>query len=147
MKIAIDVTQIGFGVDAGALDAGEDLPTGDSQPQPTVSWRPLAERLPERTAPDLVYLEATFAALMSYGLTVGLLIDILPLDQEINVATVFRHVQQVAERLAQVFGEEHPMIIEGCHRKWEQLPEATGPLMAAMFTRGKPQAGNKAGSR
>jgi hypothetical protein len=34
---------------------------------------PLAELLPERTSPELAYLETKFAALMSYGLTVKLL--------------------------------------------------------------------------
>ena len=37
------------------------------------SLSPLAERLPERTAPELAYLESKFAGLMSYGLTVDLL--------------------------------------------------------------------------
>jgi hypothetical protein len=34
---------------------------------------PLAELLPERTSPELVYLETKFPALVSYGLTVKLL--------------------------------------------------------------------------
>ena len=34
------------------------------------SFSPLADLLPERTAPELLYLEAKFAALMSYGVTV-----------------------------------------------------------------------------
>jgi hypothetical protein len=106
--------------------------TCDCQPQPTASWSPLAERWPERTAPELLYLEAKFAALMSYGLTVELLADVLPLDQEINVATVFRDVQQVAERLEQALGEERPMFIEGCPHDWEQLPEPDGPLTVGL---------------
>src|SRR5258708_625600 len=35
---------------------------------PRASVSPLAERLPERTAPELAYLESKFAALMSHGL-------------------------------------------------------------------------------
>jgi hypothetical protein len=93
---------------------------------------PLAERLPERTTPELLYLEAKFAALMSYGLTVDLLADVLPLDQELNVATVFRDVQQVAERLEAELGEERPVFIEGCPRDWEQLPEPGGPLTVGL---------------
>jgi hypothetical protein len=49
------------------------------QPQTTASWSPLAACLPERTTPELLYLEAKFAALMSYGLTVDLLADVLSL--------------------------------------------------------------------
>jgi hypothetical protein len=40
------------------------------------SFSPLAQQLPERTAPELVYLETKFAALMSYGLTVDILSEI-----------------------------------------------------------------------
>jgi hypothetical protein len=89
---------------------------------------PLAERLPERTPSELLYLEAKFAALMSYGVTVALVADVLPRDQELNVATVFRDVQKVAERIENELGEERPIFIEGCPRDWEQLPEPDGPL-------------------
>jgi hypothetical protein len=102
------------------------------QPLPTGSVSPLAEHLPERSTPELLYLEAKFAALMSYGLTVDLLTDVLPLDQDLNVATVFRDVQQVAERLEQDLGEERPMFIEGCLRDWEQLPKPEGPLTVGL---------------
>jgi hypothetical protein len=43
------------------------------------SVSPLAELLRERTSPELIDLETKFASLMSYGLTVELLGDILPL--------------------------------------------------------------------
>ena len=39
--------------------------TCDGQPQPTTSCSPLAACLPERTAPELLYLAAKLAALMS----------------------------------------------------------------------------------
>ena len=48
------------------------------QPHTTTSFSPLATLLPERTTPDLLYLETKWAALMSYGLTVKLLQDVLP---------------------------------------------------------------------
>jgi hypothetical protein len=102
------------------------------EPQSTASWSPLAERLPERTMPELLYLQAKFAALMSYGLTVDLLADVVPLDQELNVATVFRDVQQVAERLEEDLGEERPMFIEGCLRDWEQPLDPEGPLTVGL---------------
>ena len=61
------------------------------------SWSPLAERLSERTTPERRYLEAKWAALLPYGVTVDLLEEVLPLQT--NPASVYRHVQQVAERL------------------------------------------------
>jgi hypothetical protein len=48
------------------------------QAHATTSFSPLAALLPERTTPDLLYLETKWAALMSYGLTVKLLQDVLP---------------------------------------------------------------------
>lgn len=42
----------------------------------TRSVSPLAEVLKERTAPEMIYLESKFAALMSYGLTVELLEEV-----------------------------------------------------------------------
>jgi hypothetical protein len=46
------------------------------------SFSPLAERLPERTSPELAYLESKFAALVFYGLTVELLREALLIHQE-----------------------------------------------------------------
>ena len=49
--------------------------------QGTKGVSPLAELLPERTSPELAYLETKFAALVSYGLSVQLLHELLPLGQ------------------------------------------------------------------
>jgi hypothetical protein len=57
---------------------------------------PLAELLPERTSPELVYLETKFAALVSYGLTVKLLQEVLPIAEDLNTAAI----QMQGERLA-----------------------------------------------
>src|SRR5258708_2034380 len=43
------------------------------------SFSPLAELLQERSSPQLLYLETKFAALVSYGLTVELLQEVLPI--------------------------------------------------------------------
>jgi hypothetical protein len=73
----------------------------------TTSFSPLATLLPERTTPDLLYLETKWAALMSYGLTVTLLQDVLPLDEPLHAVTIRNHVLQVAQRLEDALGEEH----------------------------------------
>jgi hypothetical protein len=78
------------------------------------SVSPLAERLQERIAPELLYLEAKFAALMSYGVTVDVLGEILPIGTQLNATTVQRHLLQVAERMEQELGEEQVMFVEGC---------------------------------
>jgi poly(3-hydroxybutyrate) depolymerase len=55
--------------------------------------------LAERTSPELAYLETKFAALVSYGLTIKLLEEVLPIGQDLSTRTIQRQVQQAAERL------------------------------------------------
>ena len=99
---------------------------------PRASVSPLAERLPERTAPELAYLESKFAALMSYGLTVELLAEILPLGEELAKTSVRRQVQRVAERAEGELGDEQFSFIEGCQRDWNQLPRPDPPLIVGL---------------
>jgi hypothetical protein len=63
------------------------------------SFSPLAERMPERTSPELVYLETKFAALVSYGLSLKLLEEVLPIGQALSTRTIRRQVHHAAERL------------------------------------------------
>jgi len=74
------------------------------QPQEKKSFSPLAEHLPERTAPELLYLQTKWASLMSYGLTVEHLEEVLPI--QVNVATAFRKMHTVAERVESELGDE-----------------------------------------
>jgi hypothetical protein len=57
----------------------------------------LAELLGERNSPELLYLETKFASLASYGLTVRLMGELLPLDRPIGAERVRRHLFRVAE--------------------------------------------------
>jgi len=90
------------------------------------SSSPLAECLPERTTPERRYLEAKWAALLPFGVTVDVLSEVLPLQA--NRATIYRHTQQVAERLESELGDEQPFFVEGCQRDWDALPRPDGPL-------------------
>ena len=56
------------------------------------SVSPLANCLSERTSPELQYLQAKFAALMSYRLTVQVLEEMLPLGHVLAATTIRRHV-------------------------------------------------------
>jgi hypothetical protein len=96
------------------------------QPQSQKSFSPLAELFPERTASELRYLQTKWASLMSYGLTINLLEEVLPIDA--SLTTVVRHTHQVAERLEGELGEEQFMFVEGCQRDWDNLPYPNGPL-------------------
>jgi hypothetical protein len=99
---------------------------------PRASVSPLAERLPERTAPELAYLESKFAALMSYGLTVELLAEVLPLGEELARTSVRRQVRRVAERAGGELGDEQSSFIEGCQRDLDQLPRPDPPLIVGL---------------
>jgi hypothetical protein len=98
------------------------------QAHATTSFSPLAALLPERTTPDLLYLETKWAAFMSYGLTVQLLQDVLPLDEPLHAVTMRNHVLAVAQRLEDALGDEHWSFIDSCPAEWSRLPIPDGPL-------------------
>lgn len=57
----------------------------------------LAELLQERVSPEMLYLETKFASLVSYGLTVQLMDEILPFDRPVGAERVRRRLFRVAE--------------------------------------------------
>lgn len=76
------------------------------QGQKQISFSPLANLLPERTAPEFLYLQTKWAAVMSYGRTAQLLEEVLPLEKRISTATLSAHVQQIATRVDGELGDE-----------------------------------------
>ncbi len=123
------------------------LYTCSCQPQEKKSFSPLSEYLPERTAPELLYLETKWASLMSYGLTVEHLEEVLPIQA--NVATVFRKTHAVAERIESELGDERYMFVEGCQRDWESLPIPNGPITVGIdggYVHARDGTNRKAGS-
>ena len=100
----------------------------DCQSHQTKSFSPLADWLTERTAPELLYLESKFAALMSYGQSAQMLAELFPVDEQLNAATIRNHTQELAERLEAELGDEQFMFVEGCPRDWETLPRPDMPL-------------------
>jgi hypothetical protein len=98
------------------------------QAHATTSFSPLAALLPERTTPELLYLETKWAALMSYGLTVQLLQDVLPIDEPLEAVTIRNHVLAVAQRLEDALREEQWSFIDSCPAEWSRLPIPNGPL-------------------
>jgi hypothetical protein len=80
----------------------------------TKSFSPLAGLLPERTAPEFLYLQSKWAGLMSYSVTAKLLEEVLPFEKAISTATLSQTVQKVAERSESELGKEAVSFIEGC---------------------------------
>jgi len=104
----------------------------DCQPHEAKTFRPLATLVPERTSPELLYLETKWAALMSYGLTARLLHDVLPIDRRHSAVTVRNHTLQVARRSEQRLGAEQAMFLEGSQDERNRLPMPDGPLAVGL---------------
>jgi hypothetical protein len=102
------------------------------QPQQQRSWSPVATLLFERSTPELLCQEVQWASLLSYGATIKLLGDLLPMEHQLSTSTISRHVHQVAERLEGELGDEQPSFIEGCPDQWHQLPEPAAPLIVSL---------------
>src|SRR5215470_10744488 len=79
----------------------------------TSSFRPLSTLLTESVAPELLYIEAKWSSLVSYGMSLDALQDFLPLDLGLDVKTVRYDTLKVAKRLEAELGEEHASFIQG----------------------------------
>jgi hypothetical protein len=116
---------------------------------PAKTFSPLAIGLPERTSPELLYLEAKFGSQISFGLSHRLLAEVLPLDEKFNASTIRNHLHLIGERLEDELGEDQGMFIEGCPRDWANLPRPDLPLtvglMAGMFIQTSHRAALRAG--
>src|ERR1700686_3305896 len=108
------------------------LYTCSCQPRKPRSWSPVAALFHERSTPELLCQEVRWASLLSYGVTVKLLGDLLPMEHQLSTSTVSRHVHQVAEDLEQELGEEQSSFIEGCPAQWYELPEPAAPLTVSL---------------
>jgi hypothetical protein len=108
------------------------LYTCSCQPHQKRSWSPVAALFPERSTPELLCQEVRWASLLSYGVTVKLLGDLLPMEHQLSTSIVSRHVHQVAERLEGELGDEQPSFIEGCPDQWYTLPEPAAPLTVSL---------------
>jgi hypothetical protein len=86
----------------------------------------------ERSTPELICQEVRWASLLSYGMTIKLLDDLLPMEHQLSTSTVSRHIHQVAERLEGELGDEQPSFIEGCPDQWYKLPEPAAPLTVSL---------------
>lgn len=102
---------------------GADPAAGDR-----ASFSPLADLLPERTTPELLYLETRWGALVSYGMTARMLGDVLPLERPVSPERVRRHLHAVAEHEEAALGDEPDGATwSGCQRDLDAMPAPDGP--------------------
>jgi len=88
--------------------------------------RPLSALLTESVALELLYMEAKWSSLVSYGLGLDALQDFLPLDLTLDVKTVRYDTLKVAKRLEAELGDEHPCFIDGSPSDWVLLLQPDG---------------------
>jgi hypothetical protein len=98
----------------------------------TRTFSPLAALLPERSTPEVVYLEAKFAGLTSYGLSAKLLGEVLPLGRPLHATAVRFHTQAVAQRLEDELGDERCSFIDTCQRDRDALGRPDLPLVVGL---------------
>jgi hypothetical protein len=92
----------------------------------TSSFRPLTALLTESVSPELLYMEAKWSSLVSYGTSLDALQDFLPLDLSLDVKTVRYDTLKVAKRLEAELGDEQSGFIEGAPSDWDLLPPPEG---------------------
>ncbi|WP_427019291.1 ISKra4 family transposase (plasmid) [Pseudarthrobacter sp. P1] len=101
-------------------------------PATAATFSPLAELLPERATPELMYLETKFAGLAPYGAGAKLLAEVLPLGRRLHATAVRLHAQAVAQRLEDELGAEQFSFIDTCQREREELPRPDLPILVGL---------------
>src|SRR4051812_235295 len=104
------------------------------QPATSKTFSPLTALFTEHTAPELLYLETRWASLVSFGLTAGLLKDVLPVDTRTNAATIRNHLHKVALRQEAELGDGQPRLaeVEGNPADGKELPVPEGPIIVGI---------------
>jgi hypothetical protein len=92
------------------------------------TFSPLTVLLPHHVAPEMLWLETKWASLISYGVTVNLLKDVLPIDKRLNAETVRRHLGRVTNRMETELADERYSFVETCAYERERLPNPEGPI-------------------
>src|SRR5215468_10635163 len=98
----------------------------DCKRHKTATFRPLSALLTESVAPELLYMEAKWSSLISYGMSLDALKDFLPLEVTLDVKTVRYDTLKVAKRLEAELGDEQASLIKGNPSDWELLPLPEG---------------------
>src|SRR5687768_3296421 len=101
------------------------------QPAASKTFSPLTALFTEHTAPELLYLETRWASLMSFGLTAGLLKDVLPVDTRTNAATIRNHLHKISLRQEAELGDGQSCLaeVEGDPADGKEVPPPEGPII------------------
>src|SRR5262245_38267496 len=95
----------------------------DARPCPS---DPRSALLTEAVAPELLYIEARWSSLVSYGMSLEARKDFLPLEVTLDVKTVRYDTLKVAKRLEAELSDEQPSFIDGSPGDWDLWPRPDG---------------------
>lgn len=112
------------------------------------SFSPLAELLPERTAPELQYLQVKWAASMSYGLTLEILRDVFPIDDALGKEAIRNNVARIARRLDAELSDEPTVSVHNESLAEVPTTNPTLPLIIGIdggYVRGRASDASKDG--
>ncbi|MEJ8815195.1 ISKra4 family transposase [Variovorax ureilyticus] len=93
---------------------------------------PLSELLTMHTSPELAYLEAKWAAQVSFASVRALLQEVLPIEHGLHQETIRQHVLATAERLEAQLGPEQFAYDGGSQREIEASPEPAAPITVGL---------------
>ncbi|MDM0118013.1 ISKra4 family transposase [Variovorax sp. J22R133] len=93
---------------------------------------PLSELLTVHTSPELAYLEAKWAAQVSFAAVRALLQEVLPIEHGLHEETIRQHVRATAERLEAQLGPEQFAYDGGSQREIEASPEPAAPITVGL---------------
>ena len=92
------------------------------------TFSPLTELLPDHTAPELLWLETRWASLVSFGVSVDLLKDVLPVGESLSAETVRNHLHKTARRMEEELADEQVFFIDTCPRDRVAMPLPEGRI-------------------
>jgi hypothetical protein len=104
------------------------------------TFSPLAQVLTTHTAPELEFLQAKWAAHLSFSAVADFLQDVLPVDTQLHGETVREHVFATAERLEAELGAEQAHFDDFSQREIEDSPDPGAPVTVGLdggYVRGR----------
>jgi hypothetical protein len=96
------------------------------------TFSPLTAVLTEHATPEMAYMQARFAAVMSYGQAAALLGEVFPLGRTLHAAGVREQTCRVAARLEDELGPEDTAGFSCCPRDLEELLVPQLPLVVGL---------------
>jgi hypothetical protein len=101
-------------------------------PTAPASYSALNELLTTHTSPELEFLQAKWAAHVSFAAVADLLHDVLPIDACLNDETIRMQVFKTAERLEAELGPEQFAFDTGSQHEIEESPEPGPPITVGL---------------